>query len=94
MEREAAEAQQETARIREEIRQKEQETARIREEIKQREQEAAQAREEVKQREQEAARAKEAAIVKMLASGLLTDEQIAEFQNVPLLQVQDIKRTL
>ena len=33
-------------------------------------------------------------IVKMLASGLLSDEQIAEFQNVPLSQVQDIKRTL
>ena len=108
LEREAAEAQQETARIKEEIRQKEQETnlikeeikqreqeaAQAREEIKRREQEAAQAREEIKRREQEAARAKEAAIVKMLASGLLSDEQIAEFQNVPLSQVQDIKRTL
>ena len=70
LEREAAEAQQETARIKEEIRQKEQETNFIKEEIK--------------QREQEAARAKEAAIIKMLTSGLLSDEQIAEFQNVPL----------
>ena len=48
LEREAAEAQQETARIKEEIRQKEQETNFIKEEIKQREQEAAQAREEIK----------------------------------------------
>ena len=57
-------------------------------------QEAEQARKEIKQKEQEAARAKEEAIIKMLASGLLTDEQIAEFQNVSLSRVQEIKSTL
>ncbi len=51
--------------------------------------------EEVKQ---EALRRKEEetrqTIIKMLTSGLLSDEQIAEFQNVPLSHVQETKRTL
>ncbi|MGB3779247.1 MAG: hypothetical protein WA960_12890 [Tunicatimonas sp.] len=47
---------------------------------------------------QEALRRKEEetrqTIIKMLTSGLLSDEQIAEFQNVPLSHVQETKRTL
>ena len=57
-------------------------------------QEAKRAREEIRQRKLEAIKAQQEAVTKMLASGLLTDEQIAEFQNVPLSRVQEIKNSL
>ena len=79
----AARAQQETTRAQKEATRAQQEAARV-------QQEKAEAQRVLKQQEEETRRA----IIKMLSSGLLSDEQIAEFQNIPLSQVQEIKRTL
>lgn len=58
------------------------------------EEERLKAEEEKTRIEQEGLQAQKKAVAKMLTSGLLTDKQIAEFQNVPLSRVQEIKQTL
>ncbi len=94
LEQEITEAKQKIVKAQEEKAKAQEEKAKAQEEKAKAQEEKAKAQEEIKQKEQEVILDKEEAIAKMLTSGLLTDEQIADFQNVPLHQVQKIKRTL
>lgn len=58
------------------------------------EQEIAEAKQKIIEAQEEKAKAQEESIIKMLSSGLLSDKQIANFQNVSLLRVHEIKRSL
>ena len=94
LQQKAVRAGQEAAQAREERAKAEQEAMRAWEEKMKAEEERTKAEREAVEAQKELRKKEEEAIRNMLTSGLLTDEQIADFQNVSLSRVQEIKNTL